>query len=133
MRVRITPAHDPAKKWRAHLLDTDQTVEFGARGASDYTHHKDPHRMARYLLRHGGVSSDEYHAKLKHASPDDVHARLWTRMRSTRERWDDPSTPGFWSRFLLWRHPDLRVAMAHLPRGLKVIEWRKKSRAARRR
>ena len=50
----LPPGH--AKKMRATVVDggTRRTVLFGQQGASDYTLHKDPHRMAAYLLRHGG-------------------------------------------------------------------------------
>jgi len=61
-----------------------KTVSFGQRGASDYTIHKDPDRMARYVTRH-----------------------------EKREKWDVErglKTAGFWSRWLLWNKPSLARA-----------------------
>ena len=34
------------------LSDGQKTVNFGARGYEDYTIHKDPERMKRYVKRH---------------------------------------------------------------------------------
>ena len=63
------------------LLPDGTKVRFGRSGYSDYTIHKDPVRMQRYLARH-----------------------------SARENWRDPKTAGFWSRWLLWSEPSLRAA-----------------------
>ena len=49
-----------------------RTIHFGAAGYEDFTSHKDPQRKARYLARHSG------------------------------EDWSDPTTAGFWARWLLW-------------------------------
>jgi hypothetical protein len=41
------------KKFRVTLGD-GRKVDFGGRGYTDYTKHKDPLRMRRYVQRHGG-------------------------------------------------------------------------------
>lgn len=71
------------KKFRATLED-GRRVEFGAKGYSDFTIHKDPERMQRYLNRH-----------------------------RKREDWSKRGidTAGFWSRWLLWSRPSLRGAI----------------------
>jgi hypothetical protein len=51
-------------------------IHFGASGMSDYTIHKDPKRKKAYLLRH-----------------------------QKNENWNDPTTAGFWSRWILWNSP----------------------------
>ena len=51
-------------------------IHFGAKGYSDYTIHKDPKRKASYLARH-----------------------------KPNENWKDPTTGGFWSRWILWNDP----------------------------
>jgi len=58
-------------------------VNFGLRGYSDYTLHKDYARMKRYLTRH-----------------------------VKRENWSPSGRykAGFWSRWLLWSKPNLRAA-----------------------
>lgn len=71
------------KKFRV-TLENGRKVEFGAKGYSDFTIHKDPERMQRYLARH-----------------------------KKREDWSKKGidTAGFWSRWLLWSKPSLNGAI----------------------
>ena len=71
------------KKFRV-TLENGRKVEFGAKGYSDFTLHKDPERMQRYLIRH-----------------------------KKREDWSKKgiNTAGFWSRWLLWSKPSLNGAI----------------------
>ena len=71
------------KKFRV-TLENGRKVEFGAKGYSDFTLHKDPERMQRYLIRH-----------------------------KKRENWSKKgiNTAGFWSRWLLWSKPSLNGAI----------------------
>ena len=55
-------------------------VHFGAKGYSDFTMHHDEERKRRYLMRH-----------------------------TSRERWNDPTTPGSLSRWILWNKPSLQI------------------------
>lgn len=57
MRVKIRRSPNPRKKFRATLED-GRFVDFGARGYSDYTKHKNPSRKKAYLLRHGAKKSE---------------------------------------------------------------------------
>lgn len=118
MRVRLYPAADGVHKMEAHL-ESGAIVPFGVLGYSDYTTHKDPHRMARYILRHGGITSTEYQ-RLKTSAPQRVHAALHDVQTSRREDWNDPRTPGFWSRWVLWRDPSVRDAIRNVP-GVTVV------------
>jgi len=61
-----------------------KTVNFGAKGYSDYTKHKDKDRMKRYESRH-----------------------------KTRENWTKSGikTAGFWSKWILWSSPSLSGAI----------------------
>jgi len=43
MRVKVIRSPNPRKKFRA-ILEDGRTVDFGARGYSDYTKHKNPSR-----------------------------------------------------------------------------------------
>jgi hypothetical protein len=73
--VHITKSHNPLKKFDA-VLTTDhrhKTIPFGQAGALDFLQTKDLERRERYLRRH-----------------------------QKRENWNDPLTPGFWSRWYLW-------------------------------
>ena len=79
--VRVSRAKAP-HKWRATFPD-GRSVNFGLRGYSDYTIHKDYSRMKRYLTRH-----------------------------VKRENWSPSGRykAGFWSRWLLWSKPGLNAA-----------------------
>ena len=67
--------------------DRQKTVHFGAAGMSDYTIHKDPERKKRYLDRH-----------------------------RKNENWNDPTTPGSLSRYILWNKESLRASIADYKR-----------------
>lgn len=92
--VKKEPRGSP-KKYSA-TLPNGKRVRFGQRGYSDYTIHKDPQRMKRYLNRH-----------------------------RAREDWSPRGvgTPGFWSRWFLWSHPDVSGAarMASKASGMRVV------------
>lgn len=79
----ITKSHNATKKYDAHLLvdGKTRTIPFGAKGYTDYTINKDPKRKELYLQRH-----------------------------QKREDWNNPLTPGFWSRWYLWEEPSLELA-----------------------
>lgn len=83
MKVLIKKSPKVGKKFRAWFPD-GRTVDFGATGYSDFTLHKDPERMRRYVMRHG----------------------------RGREDWGMSGlyTAGFWSRWLLWSRPSIREA-----------------------
>jgi Family of unknown function (DUF5754) len=83
MKVHLQKSPRPNKKFRV-TLDNGRHVDFGATGYSDYTKHKDPERMRRYVMRH-----------------------------ASREDWKRSGidTPGFWSRWILWSKPSLANAI----------------------
>ena len=64
-----------------------KTIHFGASGMSDFTKHKDPARKQRYIARHA-----------KH------------------ENWNDPTSAGALSRYILWGKPSLRESIADYKR-----------------
>jgi hypothetical protein len=80
----------PEKKMYAELeTDSGRTkrVYFGQAGATDFVQSKDPERKQRYIARH-----------------------------QTRENWSDPTTPGFWSRWVLWNLTNKSAAIADAKR-----------------
>jgi len=83
-RVVLVRDTDGIHKFKA-VFPEGRTVHFGRKGYSDYTIHKDPVRMKRYLVRH-----------------------------RRREKWGRSGqyTAGFWSRWLLWSRPSLNGALA---------------------
>lgn len=113
--VRIERSPKETKKFRAtilsHATEKTRVIDFGQRGASDYTKHHDFERMVRYLTRH--------HAVFRSSNLDKV--------RSSRERWgiDGIYTAGFWSRWLLWSAPSLlgakRKIRANFPGQIRFV------------
>jgi hypothetical protein len=81
--IRIVKSPRSTKKFRA-IFEDNTFVDFGGAGYSDYTIHKDPKRMKRYLNRHRKRED-------------------WTRKGL--------KTAGFWSRWLLWSEPNFKQAI----------------------
>ena len=94
-RVRLTRSKNPSKKFKAEI-EGKCSVHFGGRGYSDFTKHKDPKRMQRYLIRH-----------------------------RKRENWTKSGlcTAGFWSKHLLWNKPGMAPSKRDMEKrfGLKFI------------
>lgn len=68
-----------------------RTIQFGAKGMSDYTIHKDKKRKERYIKRH-----------------------------QVNEDWNDPLTAGFWSRWLLWNKPTLEASIKDMEKRFDI-------------
>jgi len=108
MRVRLRKSPRIDKKFRV-TFENGKIVDFGARGYSDYTIHKNPLRMRSYVTRHGGFVP---HMVQKQTDPKLVHKNMLDVTRSDKENWTKTGffTAGFWSRWLLWSHPELEGA-----------------------
>ena len=106
MRVKITRSPNPKKKFRATLED-GRTVDFGARGYSDYIKHKSPSRMRSYVLRHGGQIPK---STIAERSPKKIQNRMLAVTLSDKEDWkmSGINSAGFWSRWYLWSFPSFR-------------------------
>lgn len=91
MNIIIKPSDKPQKKYVA-IIDDKKHIYFGQAGASDMTQHKSEERKNRYIDRH-----------------------------SKRENWNDPTTPGFWSRWILWESPTLVGAVRNINRKFPNI------------
>ena len=89
MSIIISKSKIKGKKWTAFI--NGKRVHFGASGYSDYTLHKDPKRKKRYIARH-----------------------------EKREDWTHAGryTPGYWSRWLLWHKPGLRMSADSIEKKL---------------
>ena len=92
MSVYLQKSPRKDKKFRV-ILENGTKVDFGAKGYSDYTIHKDPERMKRYLTRH-----------------------------RKRENWSKKGlkTAGFWSRWLLWSEPSLTGAKKIIEKKFQI-------------
>ncbi|AGE58252.1 hypothetical protein PBCVNY2B_192R [Paramecium bursaria Chlorella virus NY2B] len=88
MPVKLSKLKSGPKKFQAVFFDKNgkkiKTVRFGLKGFEDYTIHKDPERMKRYVDRHRKRED-------------------WTR--------SGKYSPGFWSRWLLWSEPSFTNAL----------------------
>jgi hypothetical protein len=93
--VRLRRATNGVHKFTAQFPDGPK-VNFGRKGYSDFTIHKDPVRMKRYLTRHRSREN-------------------WTRAGAR--------TAGFWSRWLLWSEPNFQAALRRTQRvlGRKIV------------
>jgi len=82
----IRKSHKKEKKWDAVFITPEgkeKVVPFGATGYSDFTKHKDETRRQRYIKRHKGMG----------------------------ENWEDPTTPGALSYWVLWNKPSFRASV----------------------
>ena len=87
----IRSVRDGTHKMEARNTKTGKKVRFGAQGYSDYLQHKDEDRRQRYIDRH-----------------------------RTNENWRDPTTAGFWSRWILWGpYTSIKRNAAHAARIIK--------------
>ena len=79
--LSIAPSTNPDKKYMAVFEKNGRplTTHFGAKGMSDMTQHGDPERRLAYLKRH-----------------------------RANEDWNDPTSAGALSRWILWETPSLR-------------------------
>lgn len=100
MKVFLSKSPRPEKKFRVTLED-GRKVDFGGKGYSDFTIHKDIERMRRYVIRHGGYGNLS---------------------RSNKEDWsiNGIDTAGFWSRWLLWSEPSMPKAKKFMENKFKI-------------
>ena len=93
--VVLRRAQNDVHKFMAVFPD-GKVVRFGRKGYSDYTLHKDPERMRRYITRH-----------------------------KKRENWTRSGirTSGWWARWLLWSKPNFSAALGQTEKvlGRKIV------------
>ena len=89
--VSLKKDTDGKHKWVATIrnkeTDREKRVRFGAVGYEDMTQHGDEERKRRYIIRH-----------------------------AKNESWNDISTSGAWSRWLLWNKKSLRASLEDIKR-----------------
>ena len=87
----IKKSHVAEKKFDAVFIKPDgrEIVQpFGQKGYSDFTKHKDVTRRTRYLRRHRGMGED----------------------------WNNPTSAGALSRWILWNKPTFKSSLADYKR-----------------
>ena len=87
--VKLVKSPNKEKKYRAIFNDGSHT-DFGAKGYSDYTIHKDYNRMKRYDSRH-----------------------------KRREDWNNMKSRGALSKWILWNKPSLKGSIADYRKKLR--------------
>ena len=92
MNIIIKTSNKPDKKYMA-IIDSKKTVHFGQSGASDFTKHKNEERKNRYIDRH-----------------------------KKNENWNDPTTAGFYSRWITWNKPTITESVRDTNRRFKNID-----------
>ena len=92
---RLYPSDNPRKKLTVYVVTETgrlKKVDFGSRGMSDYTLHKDEKRRERYIARH-----------------------------APREDWTDHTTAGFWAFWILWsRSTDKQKNLEYVKRRFNL-------------
>jgi hypothetical protein len=91
----IKRSHVPEKKFDAVFENEDGRTKvqpFGQKGYSDYTKHKNPTRKQRYLSRHSGMGED----------------------------WNDPTTAGALSKWVLWNKKTLKASIRDFKRRFNL-------------
>ncbi len=136
MQVTVDVAPAPHKfTATVHQDGSEKTVHFGRRGDdpnNDFPHHKDAARMIRYLVRHGlDITEHEEHA-LAIMPPKKAEKWAFAFDESSKEDWKDPTTAGFWSRWLLWSRSTPRAAVVETKKRLPKNSTLTLTAAARR-
>ena len=92
------------------ITPNKKIINFGAKGYSDYTKHKNPKRMRLYIGRHGGKISQNIKNE---TNMTNIHIKMQKVSISTKENWTKSGliTAGFWSRWLLWSEPNMSKAI----------------------
>ena len=121
MQVKVVRSPNRKKKFRA-ILEDGRTVDFGARGYSDYTKHKTPSRMRSYVLRHGGRIPKRI---ITERDPKRIQTLMLGVNSSDREEWKITGidSAGFWSRWYLWSYPDFDSVRKFMSKrfGIKFV------------
>jgi hypothetical protein len=92
MLVKLRKSNKPDKKFK--VIVNNRTIQFGAKGMSDYTKNKDKTRKQLYLSRHRKNEN-------------------WTK--------SGIKTAGFWSRWLLWNKPSLLSSKRDIEKRFGVV------------
>ncbi len=104
MNIIIKPSKNPLKKYDA-IIDGKKTLPFGDKNYQDFTTHKDKERKQRYLERH--KNEERKHRYI------DRHKK--------NENWNDPTTAGFYSRWITWNKPTLNESIKDTNRRFKNV------------
>jgi len=145
LKIYLTKSPKSNKKFRIQYNKNGKVVnvDFGAAGMSDYTIHKDPSRMARYVARHGDGQEawnptvkrlmakqkllKKKNKNLSKVEMQTIHEKMMSYNTSSKENWKRSgiNKAGFWSRWLTWSEPSLQKAIRLINRKFNVKVIRK--------
>jgi hypothetical protein len=91
------------KKMMVHIEGTNKHIKFGSNGLNDYIF------QSNYDKEH---SNDMPLA--------DLNKKAYIKRHKKRENWNDPNTPGFWSKNILWSKPTLDEAIKYTENKHKI-------------
>jgi hypothetical protein len=94
MKVYISKSDIKDKKYKIVLEYDDnktKTIHIGQEGADDFTKTGDEEAKKRYIARH-----------------------------KKRENWNDITTAGYWSRWLLWNEKTLKASVADIKKRFNL-------------
>jgi len=95
--VIIQKSTNKNKKFMANV--NGKLIHFGAAGYEDYLQHNNEKRRERYIKRHQPSTTSRVDIGNKSCRHE------------KRENWNDPTTAGFWSRWLLWNKETIDESM----------------------
>lgn len=98
MKVILSKSNLKNKKYKAVIFDgkKKKTIQFGSKGMSDYTIHKDDERKKRYIARH-----------------------------QVREDFDNLLTAGAWSKNILWNKKTISASIKDMENKYNINIIRK--------
>ena len=92
--AEVKRTYYPSGKLQSEVFDINgkkKTTKFGAVGYEDFTKTRDINKREAYLARH-----------------------------KTRENWDDPTSAGALSRWILWNEPTLSLSIKDFKKRFKL-------------
>ena len=116
IKIKKSPKSD--KKFRV-IFEDGSHIDFGAKGYSDYTLHKNPMRMRSYVKRHGGKIKKNI---MNETDSQKVHKQMLNIKNSYKEDWSKKGikTAGFWSRWYLWSYPSIDQARQFIEKKYRL-------------
>lgn len=119
--VYISKSPKEDKKFQCVVYSSThkKTLHFGSSNHSDYTLHRTPKRMLKYIQRHGAKNFKEMLKKHFNVTavkdvPDDITNKdvldFNNLDQSHKEDWQNPFTAGFWSRWYIWSYDNIPEA-----------------------
>jgi len=120
MKVKLRKSPNPSKKFRV-IFEDGSSVDFGGKGYSDFTIHKNPLRMRSYMIRHGAAPYMSSSIR-RETNGKVVLNKLLNINNSHLENWkmSGVKTAGFWSRWLLWSVPSFDNAKKLMTRKFNI-------------